>query len=110
MVFLREAGANDIRLEEVINLTKPICGCELRAALEPDFSVLTDRTAIEKVVKDRIATKPLTPTPWGDYPDDRFRLEIPRGTAAYRAVFGGSSCYLIVPDDLLSASKAHLPK
>ena len=110
LVFFRDAGTNDVRIEVVISLTEPIRGGELSAALEPDFSVVSNEVAIEKIVHDRIASKPVRPVRWRDYPDNRFRLEVPPGTPAYGALFGGSSCYLIVPDDLLAMSKAHLSK
>jgi len=110
MVFFRNAAAKDIRMEEVIGLTKIVRGGQLSLAVEPDFSVVSSGAAIQKIVTDRIASKPVQPLRWREYPDNRFRLEVPHGTPAYGALFAGSSCFLIVPDDLLALSKAHPTK
>lgn len=103
LIFLRDADTRpkEIRWEHIISVTHPSVYGSEHVALRPDFTLLTDGNQILKVVKDRIGKEALTPTPWREYPRDRFRVEVPVDTPVFSAIFRGSSCYLIVPDDLL---------
>ena len=112
LLFLRAADtrSKEIRWEQIISLTHPSAHGYAHVALRPDFTLLTDGDQIVKVVSERIAKKAVIPTPWREYPHDRFRVEVPMDTPAFSAIWGGSSCYLIVPDDLLEVAKKHEKK
>ena len=102
LIFLRDAGKNDVRWEHIINLTCPAMRGFAHVAIRPDFSILTNGAAIEKVVRDRMAKRGLTAMSWGEYPpmEHRFDIEVPSGTPAFSALYAGSKCYLLVPFDL----------
>ena len=106
LIFLRDAGKADIRSEQVINLTCPASQGWEHVALRPDFSLLRDGAAIEKVVRQRIVEGQLTAMPWRAYPENRFDIEVPLDTPAFQALYGGSSSFLIVPADFLKQSSA----
>lgn len=112
LIFLQDADTQpkEVRWEHIISLTDPATRGYAHVALRPDFTLLTDGDQILQVVRERIAKHAVTPTLWREYPSDRIRLEIPSDTPAYRAIFSGSSCYLIVPDDLLNIGKEHEKK
>jgi len=109
LIFLRDADTRpkEVRWEHIISLTHPSTRGWAHVAVRPDFTVLTDGDQIAKIVRERIAKKTVVPTLWREYPRDRFRVEVPMGTPAFDSLFSGSTCYLIVPDDLLEVAKKH---
>ena len=109
LIFLRDADTRpkEIRWEHIISLARPSTRGYAHVALRPDFTLLTDGDHIAKVVRERIAKKVVVPTLWREYPRDRFRIEVPMDTPAFRALYSDSTCYLIVPDDLLEVAKQH---
>jgi hypothetical protein len=110
LIFLRDAGPKDIRWEQIISLARPAKHCYPYVALRPDFTLLTDGKQIERIVRDRIAKRPLKAMGWREYPRDLSSVEIPPGTPADEAINAGSRCYLIVPDDLRPLPRGHAPK
>ena len=110
LIFLRDeptsGGKNDVREEHIIRLKRPDTKGWNRAAIRPDFSVLTDGKQVEKVVRDRISKVAVTPFPWMKRPTDRRRVEVPRDTPAFKALWDGQNrVFLIVPEDLLPLTK-----
>jgi len=110
LTFLRDAAPKDIRWEQIISLTTPAKQGYAYVALRPDFTLLSDGKQIERIVRDRIAKKPLKAMAWREYPGRLSTVEIPPGTPAYEAIDLGSACYLIVPDDLRPPSRKPAPK
>lgn len=115
LIFFRDdrtsAGKNEIRKEHIIRLKRPNTKGWNLTAIRPDFSVLKDGTQVEKVVRDRISKVAVTPFPWYKRPTDRRRVEVPRDTPAFKALWDGENkAFLIIPYDLLpSASETQSP-
>jgi hypothetical protein len=106
LIFLRDAGKNEIREEHIISLRQPNTKGWSRAAISPDFSVIRDGKQVEKVVRDRISKVAATPFPSMKRPTDERRVEVPRDTPAFKALWDGENrVFLIVPDDLLPLTK-----
>lgn len=106
LIFFRDAGENDIREEHIISLRQPNTKGWNRAAISPDFSVIRDGKLVEKIVRDRISKVAVTPVPSMKRPADRRRVEVPRDTPAFKALWDGeNSVFLIVPEDLLTLTK-----
>lgn len=103
LIFMRETERSGIRAQAIVNLTSPATISPF-AALAPDFSVLKDGADIEKRVKARIAKKTGTPKDFGDRSGE-IEFDVPPGTPAYEALFSGSACYLVVPEDLKELTK-----
>jgi len=102
LCFLRSTG-KEMRWEETIPLTHP--AVQGNAALRPDFSICTKKADILVVVRLREETYPLQEQRWRQYPASRLQVEIPGGTPAWKAVFGGSACFLLVPPDLIPVTR-----
>lgn len=101
LVFLKPDDKDAPRVAHLINLSQAQTGGMDSVAINCTFEVLTDPAKILEVVKARIKSHPTDKaTRWREYPDSRFDVEVPFETPAHKVLFGGSTCYLLVPDDL----------
>ncbi len=99
---------NAMDVEYAINLTRPATRGD-GVAFSVDFDILRHKYAIVKTVTQRIARQQASGMPRVEHVTrehaDRtsqtgfLRLEVPRDSAAFDALFLGSSCYLVVPAD-----------
>ncbi len=106
LVFARQTIGGDIRVVQVISLSRPLLRPSRNAALRPDFTVLTDGRAILSVVKERIRLHRAHPYEWGERAQHKW-TNVPIGTAAFDSLWGRSECYLLIPDDLLHIAEEH---
>ncbi len=109
----REAG--EVRVDQAIDLERPATGGLTDVAFTTDFAILDDGDTIVKTAEARLALIEAAAAKAkrdGEPPAERarpanffaaqrgfIRFEIPYDTAAYRALWSGSSCYLVVPAD-----------
>ena len=101
LVFLKPDEKASLRVSHLINLTKSQNGGIDSLAITSKFKILSDEAEILKLVEQRFKAFPkATTTKWREYPNSRFDVEVPTGSPAFRALFAGSTCYLLVPDDL----------
>ena len=105
VAFQRYEDGTTRRPLQVINLTKPATRGFSSVAITSRLDVLTDKKSILKTFRARLKRKPkVDPVLVGDYSKDRFELDY--NTPAHSAIYGGSSCYLLIPADLVKMAKA----
>ena len=106
LIFARVTSKGEVVQVHAINLSRPMTRTIRQTAFRPDFTVLTDASAILSVVESRIRRHPPRFHEWGVVPKQAW-MDVPDSSAAWDALFRRSSCYLIVPDDLVHISKRH---
>ena len=95
------------RIVQMVNLSKPQTAGVTHVAVTSDLKLLTDGGAILKTFRDRIRKRPRAePVRIGDFSKDN-RFELQPGMEPWPAVYGGSSCYLRIPKDLLPGARAN---
>lgn len=116
LVFWWETPAGEASPAYVISLTKPpanqnkpLASDSLSPAIRPDFTVLKDGKLIEQVARERIAAKPQAKRLPIRAHDDVARVEIPWETEAFRTIYTGSTCYLVMPKDLVQIGQKVVP-
>lgn len=90
-------------IHQAINLTHPV-QTGPGVALTTDFKVLSSGADILQAVAARLEKLPTRPPEAQDVnystPERGFRrLPVPPNTPAYRVLYSGSGCFLVVPDD-----------
>jgi len=101
LLFFKPNDQDFLHVAHLINLSTVQNGGMESVAINSKFETLTEEAQILKVVKQRINAFPkATTTKWQEYPDSRFDVEVPTDSPAFKVLFGGSTCYLLVPDDL----------
>ena len=86
---------------QIINLDKPQQGGYKFIAVSTDLKLMKKKENILKIFKDRIKKNPKRdPVLISDYSKDN-RYELIPFTKVWRAIYGGSSCYIRVPKDLI---------
>lgn len=101
LIFLKPDEKNSLHVATLINLSKPQINGMDSVAINSKFEVLTDPAKILATVRERIKSHPAAkPTKWQEYPNSRFDVEVPHNSPAFSVLWGGSTCYLVVPDDL----------
>ncbi len=101
LIFFKPDEKDSIRVAHLINLTKSQNGGMDSVAITSKFKVLTEEAGLLKLVEQRFKAFPTaTATKWREYPNSRFDVEVPTDSPAFVFLYGGSTCYLIVPDDL----------
>jgi hypothetical protein len=104
LLFFKLDEKDTLRVAHLINLSTPQLGGMESTAINSRFEVITDPAKILAVVQERIKSHPKAlPTKWHEYPDSRFDVEVPTGSAAHAVLWGGSTCYLLLPQDLKPA-------
>jgi hypothetical protein len=90
---------------QVINLDRPLNRGFKYVAVNKDLKVLQNKADILEVFRARLADHPIgEPMVIDDYSRDN-RFELQPYTEVYSAIYGGSACYLLVPDDLVEEVK-----
>jgi hypothetical protein len=88
---------------QLINLTNPGLYFPSIVAISCDLRLLRNREDILKVFEDRLSSHPdTTPEIYGE----RLRgmsIEVDYGAEIHKAIWGGSDCYVEVPDDCIQA-------
>lgn len=101
LIFLKPDDKDSPRVAHLINLSTTQPGGMDSAAINCKFEVLTDQAQILAKVRGRLKSHPAgTPTKWQEYPESRFDVEVPFDSPAFKVLYGGSACYLLVPEDL----------
>lgn len=101
LIFFKLDEKNLPRVAHLINLSTPQRGGMESVAVNSKFEVLTDPAKILALVQGRIESHPkAVPTGWQEYPDSRFDVEVPTGSPAHAVLWSGSTCYLLLPEDL----------
>ncbi len=101
LMFFKVDEKASLQVAHLINLTKSQNGGMDSVAITSKFKVLTEEAEILKLVEQRFKAFPnTTTTKWREYPNSRFDVEVPTDSPAYVFLYGGSACYLLVPDDL----------
>jgi hypothetical protein len=104
LIFLKPDAKDLAQVAHLINLSKPQSEDMMSVAINCKFEVLAEQAAILATVRGRIRSHPTTtPSKWREYPNSRFDVEVPMGSAAFAVLWGGSTCYLLVPEDLYPA-------
>lgn len=108
LIFFRKDEKEVKRAIHQINLNKPRKRGYDCVAITSQFELLTEKIEIIKIVEDRLNNYPgQKEFKYGEWPEpvDRFEIEIPYNSPAFEAIWGGSSCFLLVPEDLKHKSK-----
>jgi micrococcal nuclease len=108
LIFFKNNNIGQLQYCHQINLTIPAKAGTKFIAANSSFELLTDKEKIIKCVSERLKTHPKQKILKHDeYPPfkTRFDVEIPGASDLYCAVYGGSACYLLVPDDLKGGAK-----
>ena len=111
LVCFQHYDTGEKRVVHTINLDNPQTGGFSFIAASCNLRLLKTKNDILKVFKERLESHPKAdPVEISDYSEDnRFELEV--HTELFSAIYGGSSCYLRVPDDLVdkvrSESRRH---
>jgi hypothetical protein len=101
LLFFKTDEKGVLRVAHFVNLSHAWNAGNNTEAIDTNFQVLTDADAVLRTVRARLAAHPDgTPTRWHEYPGNRFDVEIPEDSSAWKRIFAGSTCYLLVPDDL----------
>ena len=104
LIFLKPDDTDSPRVAHLINLSTSQSGGMDSVAINCKFEVLTDQAQILATVRGRIKSHPTdTSTKWHEYPNSRFDVEVPFDSPAFKVLYGGSTCYLLVPKDLKPA-------
>jgi hypothetical protein len=104
LIFFKPDDKDLVRVEHLINISTIQDGGWDSIAINSKFEALADQAQILATVRGRLKSHPTnTSTRWRECPDSRFDVEVPIGSSAFTVLFGGSSCYLLVPDDLKPA-------
>jgi len=101
LIFLKPDDKDSPRVAHLINLSTSQSGGWDSVAINCKFEVLTDHAQILATVRGRIKSHPAeTATKLHEYPNSRFDVEVPFDSPAFKVLYGGSTCYLLVPADL----------
>lgn len=94
------------RALQIIDLGTPATRGSSSIAVNSQLELLTDRKSIMKTFRARLKKRPKAdPVLVGDYSkDNRFELDL--YMSPFAAIYGGSSCYLRVPIDLVKTAAA----
>lgn len=104
LIFLKRDDKDSDRVAHIINLSTSQTGGMDSVAINHKFEVLTNQAKILAVVRGRIEKHPkVEPVKWHEYPNSRFDVEVPTDSPAFKVLYGGSTCYLLLPDDLKPA-------
>lgn len=87
LLFFKKDG---IEIHAVAALTtQPLSSLE--AAITKDFKVLREKNAILGIIRDRLKHGPMI--------SRSFRREVPENTEAFKSLWSGSACFIVVPAD-----------
>ena len=113
LIFFRRDTSGDLKAVHKINLADPLSGGDSSLAINHKFEVLVDAKVIVDSTKERVASHPAAiqlgvdgdrlmkfDRATGTVKQSHAAVVIPGSTAAYRQIFGGSVCYLFIPEDL----------
>ncbi|MBK8040687.1 MAG: hypothetical protein IPK22_26675 [Verrucomicrobiaceae bacterium] len=107
LIFLKRDDNDSDRVAHLINLSTSQSGGMESVSINHKFEVLTGQAEILTVVKERIKGHPtVSPTKWREFPLSRFYVEVPMGSQAFGELYGGSTCFLLLPDDLKPEKKS----
>ncbi len=106
LVFFAPDEKGVSQVAHLINLSNTqVAGFE-SVAINAAFQRVTDSAEILRIVRERLRTHPKTEVVrLHEYPDTR--VEVPYDATGHRELYSGSTCYLLVPEDLRPKS---LPK
>lgn len=107
LVFFHHSKTNETSVRFAVNLTTPATDGNGSTAFTRDFGVLKARKAIREVVDKRIALNRHVHVPmprfdlqgYSSVGSGRVMMATPFGSEAFRTLYRGSGCYLIVPAD-----------
>lgn len=104
LIFFKPDEKDTPRVAHLINLAAPQLGGMESVAINSKFEVMTDPAKILALVQKRIESHPKALSArWHEYPASRFDVEVPTGSPAHAILWGGSTCYLLLPEDLKPA-------
>jgi hypothetical protein len=105
LICFQHHSTGEKRAVQTVNLDNPQVAGHSLIAVSRELKLLTSKKEILKVFEDRLAKHPkVDPVEIGDHSKDN-RFEVRPPTEVFRAIWGGSSCYLKVPQDLLAKVK-----
>lgn len=106
LVCLQHYTTGEKRVVQTINLDHPQSAGFSAIAATCQLKLLKSKKEILKVFEGRLKSHPKgDPVEISDYSKDN-RFELQGGTELYSAIYGGSSCYLRVPQDLVETVRA----
>jgi hypothetical protein len=88
-----------------INLTRPWHAGAGYVAVTAQFNVLLDGQRIRELVLARLGKSSGSLPPGGSGQRQGTGVEVPPDTQAWKALWAGSACHLLVPDDLTAGSE-----
>lgn len=101
LIFFKFDEKTSLQVAHLINLSKSQNGGMDSVAITSKFKILTEEAEILKLVEQRFKAFPTaTTTKWREYPNSRYDVEVPTDSPAFGVLWGGSTCYLLVPEDL----------
>jgi len=96
--FIIADNRNSARIDRLINLSNPRYGDARSSAITCKFEVPADDEQILAVARERLKAHP------GTMPNERYKqkfwVQLRGDEPAYRVLYNGSACYLLVPEDL----------
>ena len=106
LVCFQHYTTGEKRVVQTVNLDRPQTAGYSLIAASCELKLLKNKKEILKVFEDRLKAHPEgAPVEVSDYSKDN-RFELEGHTELFSAVFGGSSCYLRVPKDLVEKVRA----
>jgi len=105
LICFQHYTTGEVRPVQLINLTNPGLGFPKFIAVSSNLELLRRKADILEVFFTRLRSHAQgKPVEISDYSRDN-RVELPFGAEVFSAVYGGSTCYLRVPEDLLPDAK-----
>jgi len=101
LICFQHYTRTEVRPVQLINLTNPGLSFGKFIAVSSDLELHRRKADILKIFFIRLRSHAkCKPVEIGDYSQDN-RVELESGTEVFSAVYGGSACYVRVPEDLL---------
>jgi hypothetical protein len=106
LICFQHYSTGKVRPVQLINLTNPGLSFPTFIAVSCDLKLLRSGRDVLKVFEGRLRLRPKgDPVEISDYSKDN-RFELDPHTEPFSAVWGGSTCYVRVPKDLVGRVKA----
>jgi hypothetical protein len=100
LVSFQTQQSNSPQILHQINLSRPWHAGAGYVAVTAQFSVLLDGKQITELVRARLGKQSGSSPPAENGPHHGTYVEVPPNTQAWKALWAGSACDLLVPDDL----------
>ena len=105
LICFERRSKDSLQARQLINLTYPQRNGPAFTAITSRGKLLTDGPSILRSFQQRLRQRPAGEPATLSLNSPGRRMELEVGNAAFRALYSGSACYLLVPDDLAPSAE-----